>query len=174
MKCMNTAFIASCASFIAAIGLSATIDAVPVLALVWLVPAGLTALWIGHAWMFTLRTLRSRPSQMLSYVEPEMAVKPVNVTTWTRRKFLTSMIQVLAYSTALSTFPRGARADCNCYLHSDCYCPDDFPKCVFNPITKEAICCGERATGCAGQELTWCCADPEPNCWGGQPEGFCY
>src|SRR6185295_16363638 len=42
-------------------------------------------------------------------------------------------------------------------LHGNgCSCPPDFPQCIFNPTTGEAICCGPSTVGCAGPNSTWC------------------
>lgn len=128
----------------------------------------LTALWIAHVAMFVRRSVRATA---LRAAGGDPARQRAEL--WPRRKVLAAFVRTLAFSAATSlVVQRAAAQGCNCYTENDCYCPPDFPQCVFNPSTGEAICCGADAVGCAGPYQTWCCPGntqcygTEGQCWG--------
>lgn len=125
----------------------------------------LTLLWMSHVWMFTLRSARA--TALRSVPGTGGAGAP-----WSRRRLLAAFLRILVFSAVAAGLPRGLRAQsCNCYSEQNCYCPPDFPQCIFNPSTGEAICCGPGTTGCAGPNSTWCCP-PGSNCYG--TDNQCY
>jgi hypothetical protein len=119
------------------------------IAIAWTAAAALVALWLAHGWMFALRALRAVPGRSASHATP---------CDGRRRDFIAALLRVLIFTAVTSSLvkPLGAQG-CNCYSDQDCGCPADFPQCVFNPTTGEAICCGYDAVGCAGPQITWCC-----------------
>jgi hypothetical protein len=167
MKCMRTAFLAAVGSTLLAV--MATILEQPVLIVLgaWLLSLSLFGLWLLHGWKFTQRSIRATALR----TEPGPDGNNAQAI-WTRRRILLAVARVLLFSAAASALPRSLRAEgCNCYKDDNCSCPSDFPQCVFNPTTGDAICCGPNATGCAGPTQTWCCA-PDHGCSG--DEGYCY
>jgi len=123
----------------------------------------LTSLWMAHVWMFTVRSARATALR---------SVPGTGDAIWSRRRLLAAFLRVLVFSAVAAGLPRGLRAQsCNCYSEQNCYCPPDFPQCIFNPSTGEAICCGPSTTGCAGPNSTWCCP-PGSNCYG--TDNQCY
>lgn len=129
---------------------------------------GLCLLWIAHGWAFTRRALRATARlHAPGRTPPAPAPAP-----WTRRRVVAAFLRVMVFSALSAALPRTALAQsCNCYTESDCYCPPDFPLCIYNPTTGEAICCGADAVGCAGPVYTWCCPYGT-NCYGA--ENQCY
>jgi hypothetical protein len=124
-----------------------------------------TSLWMAHVWMFTFRSAKA--TALLSGSKAD----EVNLY-WSRRRLLAAFLRVLVFSAVASGLPRGLRAQsCNCYSESNCSCPPDFPQCIFNPSTGDAICCGYNNAGCAGPNSTWCCP-PGSNCYG--TDNQCY
>ena len=110
-------------------------------------------LWIGHIVMFSSHAVRALPRTADGADMP-------------RRRFLLVFLRTLIFAATVTSLPRSLRAQsCNCYSDSECYCPPDFPQCVFNPSTGEAICCGVDNVGCAGPTITWCCP-PNTSCYG--------
>jgi hypothetical protein len=163
---MRTAFVA--AAFAGAAAIVATLLLPrPVVVFAWLAAAGLAALWLAHVWMFTRRSVRATAVRAGAG-----SVATQQAALWPRRRVLAAFLRVLIFSAVTSFAARNARAeDCNCYNDNDCYCPPEFPNCIFNPTTGEAICCGPNTTGCAGPQQTWCCP-PGTNCYGN--DGQCY
>lgn len=157
-RCMRAAFTATVgATLLAALATALTTPVVAVAA--WIAAASLAALWIGHVGQFTARSIKATAIRS--------AAGPGRAEPWSRRRVIAAFFNVLVFSAALTVLPRRASAQvCNCYSDSDCYCPTDFPQCIYNPTTGDSICCGAAATGCAGPERTWCCASPTPNCNG--------
>lgn len=165
-RCMRTAFIAAAAGIVVA-AVATALSPVLIAAISWLVAAMLTALWLAHVWMFTSRSVRATAIR-----DGGGSITAQQADLWPRRRVLAAFIRVLIFSALARFIPRNARAeDCNCYSDQDCSCPPDFPNCVFNPTTGEAICCGPNSPGCAGPTQTWCCP-PGSNCYG--TEGQCY
>ena len=163
---MRTAFLAAAGAVVVAAAATALLPPGAAI-LAWLAAAALSALWLAHVWMFTARSVRATAVRAASG-----AIAAQQAELWPRRRVLAAFVRVLIFSALTRLIPRNARAeDCNCYSDQDCYCPDEFPNCVFNPTTGEAICCGPNATGCAGPQQTWCCP-PGTNCYG--TEGQCY
>lgn len=158
-KCMHTAFLTAVGAMAVA-AILWLVQSPPAYAVLAFSAAGLVVtLWIAHVWMFTLRSARA--TAVLVVPEGHSAPQP-----WTRRRLLGAFLRVLVFSAVASAIPRSLRAqECNCYTENDCYCPDAFPQCVYNPTTGEGICCGPSAVGCAGPSSTWCCA-PGTNCYG--------
>lgn len=162
--CMRKAFTMALLASLAALTASLVTPWPAVIASAWAIAAGLVVLWLSHAWMFALRAVRARPVAGAS---------PTSRSTyWRRRDFIAALCRVLVFTAVTSSLakPLGAQG-CNCYSDQDCRCPDDFPQCVFNPSTGEAICCGYDNIGCAGPQLTWCCP-PNTSCYG--TEAQCY
>ena len=165
-RCMRQAFAAALAAVILAAVATVFLDNW-IAAVGWFFAGALTALWLAHVWMFTQRSIRATALRDGSGTPQEQ-----RAVLWPRRRVLAAFVRTLAFSAAALVLPRAAMAqECNCYSDNDCYCPPDFPNCVFNPTTGEAICCGPNATGCAGPQQTWCCP-PGTNCYG--TEGQCY
>jgi magnesium-transporting ATPase (P-type) len=158
-KCMRTAFIFTIAAVMMALVLSLTQvpSVVPLLA--WSIAALALGLWVAHVWAFTVRSANA--TAVLA--GPDAGeTRP----TWTRRRLLGAFVRVLVFSAVTSAIPRTLLAqECNCHLDLDCFCPPDFPQCVYNVYLDEAICCGPGATGCVGYRSTWCC-DPGTDCFG--------
>ena len=139
---------------------TAVLVPVAVLALV------LAAVWIAHVFMFTLRSARAT-ARLTARGTPTVSVP------WTRRRLVAAFLRLLAFSAAAAVLPRSVfgQSSCNCYEDSDCYCPPEFPNCVYNPTTREAICCGPSDNGCAGPSSTWCCPSGS-DCYG--TDNQCY
>lgn len=158
-QAFTTAFIATLAT------LAATFFAAPVtmVAAIGVIAMGLTLLWLSHAWMFALCRVKANPTH--AETQERSGV-------WRRRDVLAAFWHVLIFTALTSSIakPLGAQG-CNCYNEEGCRCPDDFPQCVFNPSTGEAICCGYDNAGCAGPSMTWCCPG-NTSCYG--TEGQCY
>lgn len=154
--CMRTACLfaagsVAIATLAAAAGMHGTL-----LAPIWVAAAGLVALWAGHVVMFSLNQTRALAVR-------RDGAAPVEAS---RRATLLLFLRILLVAATVTSLPKSLRAqNCNCYSDSDCYCPADFPQCVFNPSTGEAICCGSDAIGCAGPTQTWCCP-PGSQCYG--------
>jgi hypothetical protein len=165
-RCMRTAFAAAATAIILA-G-SATIFLAPIYAAAaWAIALGFVALWIAHVWVFTARSVHATAVR-----DSGGAIAAQQAALWPRRRVLAAFVRLLVFSAVVGFSPRNAMAQgCNCYNEADCYCPPDFPNCVFNPTTGEAICCGPNSPGCAGPQQTWCCP-PGTNCYG--TEGQCY
>ncbi|MEQ1752561.1 MAG: hypothetical protein ABL973_00345 [Micropepsaceae bacterium] len=126
----------------------------------------LIALWVAHVWFYTMRSIRATAA-----LAPQSQVAARQEELWPRRRVLRVFIRTLIFSAMISVLPRSAYAqECNCYTEDNCSCPPDFPNCIFNPSTGDAICCGPNAVGCAGPQQTWCCP-PGTNCYG--TEGQC-
>ena len=146
--CMRTAFLfasGSCVSVLAA--WSTGLSGFPLLA-GSLAAAAFVLLWVGHVFMFSRHATRSR-----GIVRGQAGGGAIS-----RRTALFTFLKLLLVTAAVTSLPRSLRAQgCNCYSDSDCYCPPDYPQCVFNPSTGEAVCCGANTVGCAGPNLTWCC-----------------
>jgi hypothetical protein len=150
---MRTAFLFAATSVLIAVGLTAAGAGVPFLVLGWVAAATLMVLWLGHIVMVSSHAVLALPRTASGAAMP-------------RRRFLLVFLRTLIFAAAVTSLPRSLRAQsCNCYSDSDCYCPPDFPQCVFNPSTGEAICCGADNNGCAGPTLTWCCP-PGSQCYG--------
>jgi hypothetical protein len=155
-KCMHTSFLCAVAAVLAALTSSAV--GIPTYAVVLnsALAALLTGVWMAHVWMFTIRSAKATACHS-SHADSVI---------WSRRRLLGAFLRVLAFSALTAALPRGLRAQsCNCYTENGCSCPPDFPQCIFNPTTGEAICCGPSAVGCAGPNSTWCCP-PGSNCYG--------
>ena len=153
--CMQTAFLSALGSlFTAAVATLAGL-AGPTLVGIWVVAAALAALWFGHVFMFSRHATRALAvSRNAGPVDPS------------RRAALLEFLRLLLVTASITSLPKTLRAQsCNCYTDSDCYCPADFPQCIFNPSTGEAICCGPDTNGCAGPSMTWCCP-PGSQCYG--------
>lgn len=159
-------------SFVSAVGANAA------LFLLWLLSApfalifiaglmafALSCLWMAHVWMFTLRSARA------TALRAGPRAEEVNLY-WSRRRLVAAFLRILVFSAVASGLPRGLRAQsCNCYSESNCSCPPDFPQCIYNPSTNDAICCGYDNVGCAGPNTTWCCPSGT-NCYG--TDNQCY
>jgi hypothetical protein len=166
---MRTAFLAALFSSIACGFVFLATDEPLMRAAVMLGAAGLTLLWLSHLTAYAARAGRAfaRKATEAATIEPVLALSLA------RRRFLATFLRSFVFAALVSTFGSapGRAQGCNCYTENDCYCPADFPQCVFNPTTGEAICCGPNAVGCAGPTQTWCCS-PGSNCYG--TEGQCY
>lgn len=164
-RCTNTSFLVFAGSAgltlaMALVGAPAPLFAA---ALAGALAAGL--LWALHVLAFTLRAIDATARR---------AARPAGALPrpWSRRAVIAAFWRVLIFSAMSASLPRGALGQsCNCYTQSDCHCPPDFPQCIYNPSTGEAICCGENAVGCAGPNYTWCCP-PNTRCYG--TENQCY
>lgn len=153
--CMRTAFQAAAATWLLSISIF-LLDWAPLALLILSVFAAtaLTALWLAHIWVFSGRATRAAAFRAGGF--PDLS----------RRRFLITFLRTLVFTATLTGLPHSLAAQgCNCYSDSNCQCPPDFPQCVFNPSTGEAICCGYDAIGCAGPSVTWCCP-PGSNCYG--------
>ncbi len=154
--CMRTACLFALSSFASATVLMLAGLNGPLLLLVWITAAAFAALWFGHVFMFSLNATRAMAVSGLGVVAIDLG----------RRSALLTFLKILFVAATVTSIPKSLRAQsCNCYSDSDCYCPPDFPQCVFNPSTGEAICCGAGTVGCAGPTLTWCCP-PGSQCYG--------
>jgi hypothetical protein len=161
-KCMHSSFVSAAAGVLVALTSLAIGAPTYFVVLAGALAALLTALWIAHVWMFTVRSAKAtaRNSSRSDGVR------------WSKRRLLGAFLRVLAFSAVTAGLSRGIGAQsCNCYTENDCSCPPDFPQCIFNPTTGEAICCGPSAVGCAGPNSTWCCP-PGSNCYG--TDNQCY
>ena len=151
--CMRTAFLFAATSLLVASAVTVAGLDPAFMALGWLAAAALMALWLGHIVMFSTHAVRALPGKADGVAIP-------------RRRFLAVFLRTLIFAATVTSLPRSVRAQsCNCYSDTDCYCPPDFPQCVFNPSTGEAICCGADNVGCAGPTITWCCP-PNTSCYG--------
>lgn len=154
--CMRTACLFAMAS--TAIAVLATAGGLhgTILAMAWTAAAGLVALWAGHVVMFSRNQTRALAVRHHAGMPADLS----------RRATLFLFLRILFVAATVTSLPKSLRAqNCNCYSDSNCYCPSDFPQCVFNPSTGEAICCGSDAIGCAGPTQTWCCP-PGSQCYG--------
>ena len=164
-KCMKIAFVAAATSTLATVSSFAIMP-------FWLgatgalISAALTILWLAHVWRYTMRSIKATAA-----LAPQAQVAARQEELWPRRRVLRVFFRTLVFSAMISVLPRSAYAqECNCYTEDNCSCPPDFPNCIFNPSTSEAICCGPNAVGCAGPQQTWCCP-PGTSCYG--TEGQC-
>ena len=161
--CMRTAFLVALGSvLVAAIASTPIVPVGSPRVAIWLIAAGFVALWIGHVFMFS------------RYATRALAVSRSGKTMvdTSRRAAIFAFLRLLIVTATVTSLPKTLRAQsCNCFSDSDCYCPPDFPQCIFNPSTNESICCGSGTVGCAGPTLTWCCP-PGSNCYG--TDGQCY
>jgi hypothetical protein len=161
-RCMHSSFLSAAAGVLLAFMSSAVGFPAYVVLLTAAIATLLTGLWMAHALMFTVRSAKAtaRHSGLADRVA------------WSRRRLLGAFLRVLAFSAVTAALPGALRAQsCNCYTENGCSCPPDFPQCIFNPTTGEAICCGPSAVGCAGPNSTWCCP-PGTNCYG--TDNQCY
>lgn len=150
---MRTAFLFAAASLLMSAAMTVAGLSAPFLVFGWIAATALTALWLSHIVMFSSRAVQALPRKADGGDMP-------------RRHFLLAFLRSLIFAAAMTSLPRSLRAQsCNCYSDSECYCPPEFPQCVFNPSTGEAICCGGDNIGCAGPSLTWCCP-PNTSCYG--------
>ena len=110
----------------------------------------LIALWLSHLIAFAMRSTRA----MVRKTDATSHVLPTG-----RRRFLVLFAQNLAFAALATIFTAGKlqAQGCNCYTDANCNCRPPFTKCVYNPTTGEAICCGPNTNGCAGPTQTWCC-----------------
>jgi hypothetical protein len=157
--CMRTAFIFALGAL--ATATAATIAGVPGPALfgAWLAAGGLTALWVGHVFMFS------------RHATSALAISSIAPANPSRRVWLMAFLRLLLVTATVTSLPRNLRAQgCDCFNDSNCTCPPDYPSCFFNPSTGEAICCGPSNVGCSGPSMTWCCP-PGSQCYGS--EGQC-
>lgn len=165
-RCMRTAFAAAAGAIAIAAGAAFLLPATYAAAAL-VIALGFVALWLAHVWAFTRRSVHATAVR-----ESGGAIAAQQSALWPRRRVLTAFVRLLVFSALAGISARTASADdCNCYNDNDCYCPPDFPNCIFNPTTGEAICCGPNTAGCAGPSQTWCCP-PGTNCYG--TEGQCY
>lgn len=159
--CMRTAFLFAAVSLLTAAAITAAGLGAPLLIFGWTAAVVLTMLWLGHIVVFSSRAVRALPGM------PDGADLP-------RRRLLLAFLRTLIFAAAVTSLPRSLRAQsCNCATDSECYCPPDFPQCILNPSTGEAICCGANTIGCAGPTLTWCCP-PGSNCYGTDAQCMSY
>jgi hypothetical protein len=165
-RCMRMAFLAAAGALVVAALATAFLP--PTAAVIaGVIAAALTALWLAHVWAFTRRSVRATAIRATGGT-----IAQQHAALWPRRKVLAAFVRTLIFSALVSVTPRNAMAqECNCYSDNDCSCPPDFPNCIFNPSTGDAICCGPNTNGCAGPVQTWCCP-PGSNCYG--TEGQCY
>jgi hypothetical protein len=154
--CMRTAFLfASGSSALLLAAWSMGLSGISLL-MASFAAGALVSLWLGHVFMFSRHAVRSRAVR-----RGEASGGVIS-----RRAALLVFLKLLLVTAAVTSLPRSLRAQgCNCYSDSDCYCPPDYPQCVFNPSTGEAVCCGPNTVGCAGPNLTWCCP-PGSQCYG--------
>lgn len=163
---MRTAFAAAAGAIATAIGVTLLLPA-PYSAVAWAIALGFATLWIAHVWAFTTRSVHATAVR-----DGGGSLASQQAALWPRRRVLIAFVNLLIFSAVAGFSARNARAQgCNCYTENDCYCPPDFPNCIYNPTTGEAICCGPNSPGCAGPQQTWCCP-PGTSCYG--TEGQCY
>jgi hypothetical protein len=161
-RCTRTAFVFAVIGVVAA-SIATMILPPWIAAALFFVAVALIALWVGHVWMFVMRAVRATAVR-------SAAVDALQRTVWSRRRVLGAFFRTLLFSAMASAIPRTVWAqECNCYSDNDCSCPPDFPNCVFNPITGEAICCGPDSHGCSSDKQTWCCP-PRSDC---DTDGMC-
>ena len=128
---------------------------------------GMTALWLAHLAAFASRAVLARARKMPGGSGNADGLR----SSWQRRRFVSVFARTFLFAAVASALPyRIARSlqlaqDCNCYTETDCGCPAEFPQCVFNPGTGDAVCCGPNTVGCAGPSTTYCCP-PGTNCYG--------
>lgn len=158
--CMRTAFLFAIGSLsVAAIATTLLSPGWP-LFLAWLAAASFTALWVGHVFMFSRHATQARARPAEGAVDLP------------RRTALLAFLRLMLVTATVTSLPRTLYAQgCNCFSDSNCTCPPDFPQCVFNPSTGEAVCCGANTMGCAGPTMTWCCPQGtqcygNDQCWG--------
>lgn len=152
--CMRAAFQAAVAAWLLSMSIFFLAGTPALLAPSVAAATALTGLWLAHTWVFSSHVVRAT------------AVRGYDLPDASRRRFLLTFLRTLVFTATLTSLPGSLAAQgCNCYSDSNCQCPPDYPQCVFNPSTGEAICCGPGAVGCAGPSVTWCCP-PGSNCYG--------
>ena len=161
--CMQSAFVAALIAWtIAGFVFFATTN-IWLLSGAFALAAAATLLVLMHVSAFALRMTRATLPKIAGAGAAGMD----------RRAFGKRLTRMFIFGALVTMAPWSlAKAQgCNCYSDNDCSCPSDFPQCVFNPGTGEAICCGPNNNGCAGPTQTWCCP-PGSSCSG--QEGYCY